>query len=126
MTVFERIQKLSKNRGKSVKDVARELSFGESTIYKWKTQSPKGKDLEKIADYFDVSIDYLMGRTDNPFIESNDQYSDLVMNFRKNEKEIPEEQRPLYRAQVNNLMDHIRETMKEYDAYNIERKKKDD
>lgn len=66
MTVFERIQLLAKKQGKSVKDVSRELGFGESTIYKWKTQSPKAEYLEKIADYFNVSLDYLQGRTDNP------------------------------------------------------------
>ena len=27
---------------------------------------PNGEILLKIADYFNVSIDYLMGRTDNP------------------------------------------------------------
>lgn len=62
MTVFERIQDLAKKQGKSVKDVSRDLGFGESTIYKWKTQSPKAKDLEKIADYFGVSVDFLLGR----------------------------------------------------------------
>lgn len=66
MTTFERIKILANKQGKSVKDVARDLNFGESTIYKWKMQSPKGVDLEKVADYFNVSVDYLLGRTDNP------------------------------------------------------------
>ncbi len=66
MTIFERIQLLAKKQGKSVKEVARDLGFGESTIYKWKVQSPKGVDLEKVAKYFDVNVDYLLGRTVNP------------------------------------------------------------
>ncbi|EGP5708702.1 XRE family transcriptional regulator [Enterococcus faecium] len=66
MTIFERIQLLARNKGKSVKEVARDLGFGESTIYKWKVQSPKGVDLEKVAKYFDVNVDYLLGRTINP------------------------------------------------------------
>ncbi|MFZ4853141.1 helix-turn-helix domain-containing protein [Enterococcus entomosocium] len=65
MTTFERIKILANKQGKSVKDVARDLNFGESTIYKWKMQSPKGVDLEKVADYFNVSVDYLLGRTDS-------------------------------------------------------------
>lgn len=28
--------------------------------------SPSGEVLTKIADYFDISVDYLLGRTDNP------------------------------------------------------------
>lgn len=66
MPVFDRIKYLAKKQGKSVKDVARDLDFGESTIYKWKTQSPKGEYLGKVADYFGVTTDYLLGRTDDP------------------------------------------------------------
>ena len=64
--LFERIKQLAKNRGVSLKKVATDLGFGENTIYKWKTQSPKGEYLEKVADYFDVTTDYLLGRTDTP------------------------------------------------------------
>lgn len=71
MTVFERIQFLAQKQGKSVKDVSRDLGFGESTIYKWKKQSPKAEYLDKIANYFDVSIDYLMGRTDQSAANSS-------------------------------------------------------
>lgn len=89
MAVFERIQYLAKKRGKSVKDVARELGFGESTIYKWKVQSPKGEYLEKIADYFGVSVDYLLGRTDSSDLTPIDSMnegpgSDLAGYFRIN------------------------------------------
>lgn len=73
MTTFERIKLLANKQGKSVKDVARDLNFGESTIYKWKMQSPKGVDLEKVADYFNVSVDYLLGRTDIPGVSSSEK-----------------------------------------------------
>jgi repressor LexA len=29
-------------------------------------KTPSGENLTKLADYFDVSIDYLLGRTNNP------------------------------------------------------------
>ncbi|MBC2288563.1 helix-turn-helix domain-containing protein [Listeria farberi] len=65
MSTFERIKKLSKEHDITIKNLSFKLGFGESTIYKWKNQSPKGSDLEKVADYFNVSVDYLLGRTDN-------------------------------------------------------------
>lgn len=34
--------------------------------YETGTREPSNDDLIAIADYFDVSIDYLVGRTDNP------------------------------------------------------------
>ncbi|EUJ64820.1 helix-turn-helix domain-containing protein [Listeria fleischmannii] len=64
MTTFERIQGLAKTQKISIKDLALKLGFGENTIYRWKHQEPKGTDLAKVANYFNVSTDYLLGRTD--------------------------------------------------------------
>lgn len=71
MTTFERIKKLAKNRGVTLQKVANELGFGESTLYKWKNQTPNGEYLSKVADYFHVSVDYLLGREDDK--EAQDQ-----------------------------------------------------
>ncbi|MFC0492756.1 Helix-turn-helix domain [Listeria grayi] len=70
MSTFDIIKKLSVEKGKNVKEVALELGFGENLFYKWKTQSPTTDKLQKVADYFNVSTDYLLGRT-------NDRYSHL-------------------------------------------------
>lgn len=66
MTLFERIKLLSKERGKNVKDVAIELGYGENYFYSFNSgKKPSSDKLEAIADYFDVSIDYLVGRTNH-------------------------------------------------------------
>lgn len=62
--LFDRVKKLSEERGENIKIVAQKLGFSENAIYKWQTQSPKTENLEKVADYFDVGTDYLLGRTD--------------------------------------------------------------
>ncbi|WP_422389725.1 helix-turn-helix domain-containing protein [Candidatus Enterococcus clewellii] len=62
--LFDRVKELAKKRDKSLKDVALELGFSENALYKWQSQSPKAETLQKVADYFDVSTDYLLGRTD--------------------------------------------------------------
>lgn len=64
MTTFERIKKLAKNRSKSLKQVAIDLGLGENYIYTLKTKKPTATNLEKLADYFHVSVDYLLGRED--------------------------------------------------------------
>ncbi|HIB1874406.1 TPA: helix-turn-helix domain-containing protein [Enterococcus faecium] len=66
MTTFDRIKELSKTRGKTPKQVAVELGLGENLFYKWKTSSPTADKLQLVADYFHVSTDYLLGRTDDP------------------------------------------------------------
>lgn len=47
-----------------------ELGIGQNTISRYETGALEAdyKTLIAIADYFDVSIDYLLGRTDNPKI----------------------------------------------------------
>lgn len=76
MTVFERIKDLAKKRDKSLQRVAEELNFSKNIFYKWKQSDPKGKDLEKVADYFHVTVDYLLGRTDDP-LGSGEKSADL-------------------------------------------------
>lgn len=119
MTVFDRIKQLADKKGVSVSRVATDLGFSENLFYQWKKASPKSDRLEKVADYFGVSLDYLMGRTDNP-VSSNspDEYDDLVMMFRKNEMEIPEERRDEYRHEVEKLMEFVKFTMKNLDEEN--------
>lgn len=64
--LFERIKELCKKRGISISELENRIGFGKNSIYKWKTQSPKAETLQKVADYFHVSTDYLLGRTDDP------------------------------------------------------------
>ena len=73
MSTFERIKKLAKDHGESIKKLSTTLGFGESTIYKWKEQEPKGKDLAKVADHYGVTTDYLLGRTDTPQFTRKDE-----------------------------------------------------
>lgn len=43
-----------------------DLEMGPNTLQNFKTSMPKSNTLAKIADYLDCSVDYLLGRTDNP------------------------------------------------------------
>lgn len=64
--LFERVKNLAKKRNKNLKQVAEEIGLSENAFYKWKNQSPKAETLQKVADYFGVTTDYLLGRTDTP------------------------------------------------------------
>ncbi|EME3544407.1 helix-turn-helix transcriptional regulator [Enterococcus faecium] len=66
MMLFERVKDLAKKRNKNLKQVAEEIGLSENAFYKWKNQSPKAETLQKVADYFGVTTDYLLGRTDTP------------------------------------------------------------
>lgn len=62
MTIFDKIKELADKQGVSVSKVATDLGFSENLFYQWKTSSPQSDRLEKVADYFGVSVDYLLGR----------------------------------------------------------------
>ncbi|MEB8400302.1 helix-turn-helix domain-containing protein [Enterococcus casseliflavus] len=64
--LVERIKQLCKSRSISVSVLENKIGLPTNTIYQWKKRVPGTDKLKKIADYFDVSIDYLLGRTDNP------------------------------------------------------------
>lgn len=68
MTTFERIKNLANKQGISLQKVAEDNEFSSNLIYRWKKSDPKAKDVAKIAGYFHVSTDYLLGRTDDPSI----------------------------------------------------------
>lgn len=61
--VYDVIKSLCDEKGTSISQLEKELRFGVSTISKWKTQSPSADRLSDVANYFNISIDYLMGRT---------------------------------------------------------------
>lgn len=65
-----RIKELRKARRISQLKMALDLNTCQNTISRYETgeREPGIAELIKIADYFDVSIDYLVGRTDNPTI----------------------------------------------------------
>jgi len=62
MSIKNRIKDLADSHHQSIAEVERHLSFGNGTIAKWDTRSPSSEKLQKVADYFDVSTDYLLGR----------------------------------------------------------------
>lgn len=60
MSVFERIENLRKSRNLSQGKLEKELGFSNGSVSKWKNSTPTLERLQKLADYFDVSVDYLM------------------------------------------------------------------
>lgn len=64
----ERLIKLRKNAKCTQAQMAEKLGVARSTYvtYELGTRQPDHKMLVEIADYFGVSVDYLLGRTDEP------------------------------------------------------------
>ena len=63
-----RLKEIRKAKGISQLKLAMELNTSQNTISRYETgeREPGLVELINIADYFDVSLDYLVGRSDNP------------------------------------------------------------
>ena len=70
--ISNRIKFMAKKQGKSISTVLADCGLGKNTVSKMSN----GTDIltlnfAKIADYLDCSVDYLLGRTDNPDSHKN-------------------------------------------------------
>ena len=63
-----RLKTLREKHGISQLKLAMDLDMNQNSISRYETGAREAdyKSLIKFADYFDVSIDYLLERTDNP------------------------------------------------------------
>lgn len=65
MTLLDRIKSLCDSRGETLASLERKMDFGNGTIRRWDKTTPSGDKLAKVADYFNVTVDSLLGRTVN-------------------------------------------------------------
>ena len=73
MNFGERLKSLRHEKNLTQEEIAEILNVGRPTIagYETKNKEPNYETLKKLADFFNVSIDYLLGRTDEKTIDSS-------------------------------------------------------
>lgn len=83
---FEKIKELADKQGISLNKLEEKLGFSRNTIYNMKKSTPNVERVSMIADYFNVSTDYLLGRTDNPkiagdsYVNEPDDIDEIIAN----------------------------------------------
>lgn len=126
MALFKnRIKQLRLNLGLSQKEFGEKIGYSESTISMYESgnrEPKKAEDYVKIADFFDVSLDYLLGRTDDPqtvLLTNKDlpipeEYSHLDIEIGADRKTMPD-------VITEDMVRHILKTL-EAQGYQIEKK----
>lgn len=64
MTICDRIKSLCVENGLTIKTLEKELGFGNGVIRRWNESSPSINAVIRVADYFNVSVDWLCGLSD--------------------------------------------------------------
>lgn len=76
MNVYNLIKELAVQHNISIAQLERTLDLSNGSISKWNNSHPNSDPLKKVADYFDVSTDYLLGRTNNPTVNNGNSEND--------------------------------------------------
>lgn len=93
MKTYEKIKQLRENREITQKEISNSLDINVSVYNKIELgiRPLREEELTAIADFFNVSIDYLTGRTDNPTTPSNNQKEagqNIISHFRLNTNDL--------------------------------------
>lgn len=64
--LMDRVRALCKVNSISYSTLEDAAGLARNSVRKWGTSIPSGDRILKVAQYFDVSVDYLLGNTDNP------------------------------------------------------------
>ena len=72
MTTFDRIKNISKKKGySSLRVLSETAGLGPNAIYQWRNKTPRTDNLQAVADVLGVSVDYLLGNTDDMHTNKN-------------------------------------------------------
>lgn len=80
MRIIDRIDELIKKNGLTSKEVAKAISVSPGNITEWRKDraKPTAEVITRLADYFGVTTDHLLGRSNDIAAASSDTpYSDL-------------------------------------------------
>ena len=108
-----RLKELREEAGYSQSVLARKLGVRQSTVGMWENgqKKPQNAKLEMLASIFDVSTDYLLGRSD----DRAKQQDDDLYNLREQVRREPERRILLDLVQTGNIED-VRQTVAIIDA----------
>lgn len=104
-----RLKLIREKKGMKTKELADMINVTPATIANWESgrRAPKTDDLLEIANILDVSLDYLMGRTNNEQISIYEsEYEDLPLKIEVDKNYLSK----LTPSYVSNLLHSLEES----------------
>ena len=106
MAILEKIRILAAEKGVSLAQFERDCGFSKNSVVEWDKHMPSGDKLLRAAQYFGVSVDYLLGNS-----EEEEEFPEIYFSFLRGAKELDLSQRDL-----DLLLDIARRFKKEDEA----------
>lgn len=103
MEFSERLKTLRKEAGLTQVDVAEKLGISQPAYASWErgVKKPTQDNLIKIANLFDVPVDYLVGNSE----EKSDDLDNIELLFRMNSKGLTEEEKEVFKKELIEFME---------------------
>lgn len=89
--LYNKVKELCRDKNITQKQLAETIGINQNTIKTWEHKLPNSETLVKIADYFDITTDYLLGRSSNKLLT------------RKNERDIQKSLKQIYNGLDDSL-----------------------
>lgn len=102
MEFSERLKDLRKQAGLTQVDVAEKLGISQPAYASWErgAKKPTQENLVKIAQILNVSVDYLVGNSE----EKADELGNIELLFRMNSKGLTEEEKAVFKKELIEFM----------------------
>ena len=103
MAFAERLKELRKQAHLTQVELAKRLGIGQSSYADWERgkKKPTQENLVKIAQVLSVSIDYLVGNSE----EKSDELDNIELLFRMNSKGLTEEEKEVFKKELIEFME---------------------
>ena len=110
MEFSERLKNLRKKVGLTQVDVAGKLGISQQAYASWErgVKKPTQENLVKIAQILNVSVDYLVGNTE----EKSDDLDNIELLFRMNSKGLTEEEKEVFKKELIEFMEERKKAFK--------------
>lgn len=106
MEFSERLKKLRKDTGLTQVDVASKLGISQQAYASWErgVKKPTQDNLVKIAQILNVSVDYLVGNSQ----ETLGELDNIELLFRMNSKGLTEEEKETFKKELIEFMEECK------------------
>lgn len=101
--IYIRIKELAIQQHVALRALERQLKLSNGIISNWRYSSPSVDNIAKVADYFHVSIEYLIGKED-PLPKT---HRDLIAIYQKTIKDMSPQEKSRFKRCLPELFDLI-------------------
>ena len=110
MEFSERLKKLRKQAHLTQVDIAEKLGISQPAYASWERgiKKPTQENLVKIAQILNVSLDYLVGNSDN----RKDELDNIELLFRMNSKGLTDEEKEVFKKELIAFMEERKKVFK--------------